>query len=91
MSISPDRKVTVLTDHVDGDPIRYADAVVVAKNGKMYFSDASTRFAPKDWGGTFEASILDILEQSSTGRVLEFDPASTRINSPAIWRWVRNA
>ena len=47
----------------------------------MYFSDASTRFAPKDWGGTFEASILDILEQSSTGRLLEFDPASkvTRI------------
>ena len=76
MSISPDRKVSVLTDHVDGDPIRYADAVVVARNGKMYFSDASTRFAPKDWGGTFEASILDILEQSSTGRVLEFDPAS---------------
>ncbi len=81
LSISPDRKVTVLTDHVDGDPIRYADAVVVAKNGKMYFSDASTRFAPKDWGGTFEASILDILEQSSTGRVLEFDPAgnTTRV------------
>jgi sugar lactone lactonase YvrE len=81
LSISPDRKVTVLADHVNGDPIRYADAVVVAQSGKMYFSDASTRFAPKDWGGTFEASILDILEQSSTGRVLEYDPASkaTRI------------
>jgi sugar lactone lactonase YvrE len=81
LSISPDRVATVLTDQVNGDPIRYADAVVVAKNGKMYFSDASTRFAPNDWGGTFEASILDILEQASTGRVLEYDPASkaTRI------------
>jgi sugar lactone lactonase YvrE len=58
------------------DPIRYADAVVVAQNGKMYLSDASTRFAPKDWGGTFEASVLDILEQAATGRVLEFDPVS---------------
>lgn len=76
LSIAPDAKVTVLTDTVNGDPIRYADAVVVAKNGKMYFSDASTRFAPKDWGGTFEASVLDILEQASTGRILEYDPAT---------------
>jgi sugar lactone lactonase YvrE len=54
---------------------------VVAKSGKIYFSDASCRFAPKDWGGTFEASVLDILEQSSTGRILEYDPATkaTRI------------
>ena len=59
-----------------GDPIRYADAVVVARNGKMYLSDASTRFAPARWGGTFEASVLDIIEQSSTGRILEYDPAT---------------
>jgi sugar lactone lactonase YvrE len=76
LSISPDRKITMLTDKVNGDPIRYADAVVVAKSDKIYFSDASTRFAPKDWGGTFEASVLDILEQSSTGRILEYDPAN---------------
>jgi YD repeat-containing protein len=81
LSISPDKKITLLTDKVNGDPIRYADAVVVAKSGKMYLSDASARFAPKDWGGTFEASVLDILEQSSTGRILEYDPANktTRI------------
>ena len=76
LSISRDKKMRVLTDKVNGDPIRYADAVVVAKSGKMYLSDASTRFAPKDWGGTFEASVLDILEQSATGRILEYDPAN---------------
>jgi sugar lactone lactonase YvrE len=81
LSITPDRKVTVLTDKVGTDPIRYADAVIVARNGKMYVSDASTRFAPAQWGGTFEASVLDILEQSATGRVLEYNPATgtTRI------------
>jgi hypothetical protein len=43
LSIAPDGKTTtVLTDSVNGDPIRYADAVVVAKSGNMYFSDAST-------------------------------------------------
>ncbi len=76
LSITPDRKITMLTDKVNGDPIRYADAVAVAKSGKIYLSDASTRFAPKEWGGTFEASVLDILEQSSTGRILEYDPAN---------------
>ncbi|MGA8392719.1 MAG: SMP-30/gluconolactonase/LRE family protein [Burkholderiaceae bacterium] len=76
LSISPDRKVSVLTDKVGDDPIRYADAVVVARNGKMYLSDASTRFAPARWGGTFEASVLDIIEQSATGRILEYDPAT---------------
>jgi sugar lactone lactonase YvrE len=82
LSIAPDKSIKLLTDKVEvngqPDPIRYADAVVVAQNGKMYLSDASTRFAPNDWGGTFEASVLDILEQASTGRVLEFDPASGR-------------
>ena len=80
LSIAPDKSIQLLTDQVSvggkSDPIRYADAVVVAQNGKIYLSDASTRFAPKDWGGTFEASVLDILEQSATGRVLEFDPTS---------------
>ncbi|MDO9167189.1 MAG: SMP-30/gluconolactonase/LRE family protein [Rhodoferax sp.] len=81
LSISPDKKITLLTDKVGTDPIRYADAVVVAGNGKMYVSDASTRFAPASWGGTFEASVLDIIEQSATGRILEYDPATqaTRI------------
>jgi sugar lactone lactonase YvrE len=76
LSIAPDAKITLLTDAVNGDAIRYADAVVVAKDGKIYLSDASTRFAPKNWGGTFEASVLDIIEQAATGRILEFDPAT---------------
>lgn len=86
LSIAPDGKVTVLADKVGNDPIRYADAVVVAQSGKMYLSDASTRFAPKDWGGTFEASVLDILEQASTGRVIEYDPATraTRVVARGI-------
>lgn len=80
LAIRPDRSVTVLADRVqvDGrdDPIRYANAVVVAPDGRVYFSDASARFAPAHWGGTFEASVLDILEQTATGRVLVWDPAT---------------
>jgi sugar lactone lactonase YvrE len=81
LAISPDSKVTVLAEQAGGEPIRYADAVVVAKSGKVYFTDASGRFAPAKWGGTFEAAVLDILEQAATGRVAEFDPVTkaTRI------------
>jgi sugar lactone lactonase YvrE len=81
LSISPDRKITPLATAVGSDPIRFADAVVVAKSGRIFFSDASTRFYPSAWGGPLEASVLDILEQSATGRILEYDPAgkTTRI------------
>lgn len=75
--VAADGSVRSLTDRVAaGDPIRYANAVVVAPDGTIYFTDASTRFAPADWGGTYEASVLDILEQAASGRVLAHDPAT---------------
>jgi len=78
LSISPDGQISMLTDTVNGEPIRYANAVVVANNGKIYFSDSSQRFAPAERGGTFNAAMLDIIEQQSTGRVLEYDPDSQK-------------
>ncbi|MBI5552134.1 MAG: SMP-30/gluconolactonase/LRE family protein [Desulfobacterales bacterium] len=76
------RTISVLADSVaiDGvqDPIRYADAVAVASDNKIYFTDASRRFGPAQWGGTYTASILDIMEHSRTGRVLVHDPAAGR-------------
>ena len=78
LAVGSDGRASVLADLVDGDPIRYADAVVVARNGRIYFSDASRRFAPAAWGGTYEAAVLDIIEQRCTGRILEHDPASGR-------------
>jgi sugar lactone lactonase YvrE len=82
LAISADRKVTVLADHVTpNDPIGYANSVVVAPDSTIYFTQSSTRFLPAQWGGTYEASVLDVLEQSATGRVLAYDPATaiTRI------------
>jgi sugar lactone lactonase YvrE len=80
--IGADGYVDLLTDQVrPGDPVRYANSVVVAGDGTIYFTDASTRFSPADWGGTYEASVLDILEQAASGRVLAYEPATgyTRI------------
>jgi sugar lactone lactonase YvrE len=79
--------VTMLTDRVStNDPIGYANSVVVAPDGTIYFTQSSTRFLPAQWGGTYEASVLDVLEQSATGRVLAHDPATgkTRIVAHGI-------
>ena len=80
LRIDPQGQVAVLADQVGGAPIVYADAVVVSRAAgapeRIYLSDASTRFGAKAWGGTFEASVLDILEQSATGRILAVDAAS---------------
>jgi len=82
--IEPDakRKITVLVDKVSiqggDDPIRYADSVIVAKDGRIYFTDASRRFRPSQWDGVFNAGVLDIFEHSATGRVLMHDPASSK-------------
>jgi sugar lactone lactonase YvrE len=80
LRIGTDARITVLADHVTSDdPIRYADAVVVAPDGTSYFTDASTRFSPAEWGGTYQASVLDIMEQSATGRVLAYAPATNSV------------
>ena len=57
------------------DAILYADAVVVADDGRIYFTDATRRFSPRELG-TFEAALLDIMEHSCTGRVLEYQPST---------------
>ncbi|MCE3262128.1 MAG: Strictosidine synthase, conserved region [Pseudoduganella sp.] len=76
LSVARDGSVSLLTNSVDGTPVRFADAVTVAASGKVYFTDASTRFGPAPGEDTVHAATLDIIEQTSTGRVLEYDPAT---------------
>jgi len=75
-SVDAGGAVTLLTDEVDGSPIRYADDVDVAPDGRIYFTDASTKFGAADYDSTYGASLLDILEHGSHGRVLVYDPTT---------------
>jgi len=81
LSIAADKTITLLTNKMDASPILYADDVDIASDGKIYFSDASTRFGAEHNGGTYAASLLDVMEHSRSGRVLVYDPAnsSTRL------------
>ncbi len=59
LSITPNGEVSELATIADGIPIRYADDVDVAADGKIYFSDASTKFGAKESGvHTKEACLI---------------------------------
>ncbi|MEO0438776.1 MAG: SMP-30/gluconolactonase/LRE family protein [Pseudomonadota bacterium] len=76
--ISEDGEAELVTSETDDDsPILYADDVDIAPDGRVYFSDASTRFSAKGAGGTLSSSLLDLMEHSANGRILVYDPASS--------------
>ncbi len=78
LSVDPTGRVTTLATIADADPILYADDVDVALDGKIYFSDASTKFGARESGGTFEACVLDLIEHGGHGRLLVFDPQTQK-------------
>lgn len=83
LSISPAGQVTLLTQQADAFNIDYADDLDIAEDGKIYFSDASTKFGAQRFGGTLEASLLDILEHGGHGRLLVYDPATKQTQTLA--------
>lgn len=83
LSVSPQGDITLLSNMAQGIPISYADDLDISEDGKIYFSDASTKFAAKTNYGTLTASLLDILEHGGHGRLLMYDP-STKLTSTLL-------
>ena len=75
LQISPQGIVTVLTNQVNGEAIVYADDLDISADGKIYFSDASSKFGAEAFGGTYQASLLDLMEHGGHGSLLVYDPA----------------
>lgn len=82
LTVSPSGRVLVMATEAAGRPIRYADDVDVAPDGKVYLTDASTKFY---WPhhDALSASILEVVEHRGTGRVIEYDPSSGRTSEIA--------
>jgi sugar lactone lactonase YvrE len=76
LSVSPKGEIATLSDTAQNIPILYADDLDISDDGKIYFSDASTKFAAKTNQGTLAASLLDILEHGGHGRLLMYDPVT---------------
>jgi len=75
LTISSAGEITSLVTETDGIAVKYADDIDIANNGKIYFSDASTKFDAEKYG-TYAASMLDIMEHGGHGRLIEYDPTT---------------
>lgn len=69
LSIAPDKTVTVLATEAEGLPFKFTDDVDIAPDGRVYFTDASSRFNQPDY-------MLDLMEMRPHGRLLRYDPAT---------------
>lgn len=78
LSIDDGGRITVLSTEAEGIPIAYADDVDIASDGRIFFTDATTKFPPARFGGTYPASLLDIMEHGSHGRLLRYDPQTRK-------------
>ncbi len=69
LSVSSGGQVTVLANTAGGVPFGFTDDVDIAKNGVIYFTDASSKWHQPDYE-------LDLLESRPYGRLLAYYPDS---------------
>lgn len=69
LQLSPDGKLTTLLTEVEGVPLNFTDDLDIARDGRIYFTDASTRYRQPDY-------MVDLLEGRPYGRLYVYDPAT---------------
>lgn len=69
LRISPAGQIEVLSTESQGVPFAFTDDLDIASDGRIYFSDASSKFQQPDY-------LLDLLEGRPYGRLLRYDPAT---------------
>jgi len=74
--ISASGSVETILSEIDGRPLVYADDLAIGNDGTIYFSEASTKFGAKASAGTYEGSLLDIMEHGGHGQIIEFNPGT---------------
>ncbi|XP_019172183.1 PREDICTED: protein STRICTOSIDINE SYNTHASE-LIKE 6-like isoform X1 [Ipomoea nil] len=67
LNVTSDGKVQLLTDEADGVKFKLTDAVDVAEDGLLYFTDASWKYRLHDF-------IWDFFDGRPYGRLLSYDP-----------------
>ncbi|MGI8835814.1 MAG: SMP-30/gluconolactonase/LRE family protein [Pyrinomonadaceae bacterium] len=74
LSIARDGSISVLTTGADGLRLACTNDLDVAKDGTIYFTDASSKFPLTDF-------TADILEHQGNGRLLAYDPKTKTTKS----------
>jgi sugar lactone lactonase YvrE len=73
LSINPRGAITVLATSADGIAFRFTDALDIASDGTVYFTDASARFVQDEY-------LYDLLESRPHGRFMSYDPATGQVD-----------
>ncbi len=71
LSITPEGRISVLTSSAEGVSFGFADDLDIASDGKIYFSDATTKFTGNNGNYSWE---YELMEAKPYGRLLVFDP-----------------
>jgi len=79
--VDRDGTVTTLLSEVDGQPLVYSNNLAIGPDGTIYFSESSSKFGAKSSNGTYEASLLDIMEHGGHGRVFAFSPSTGNVET----------
>jgi len=72
--------VTVLLDTIDGETLVNANNLGIGPEGVIYFTQSSTKFISSASVGSYEASLLDIMEHGGHGNVYALDPDSGEVH-----------
>ncbi|MEW6431389.1 MAG: SMP-30/gluconolactonase/LRE family protein [Myxococcota bacterium] len=76
LALAADGRLEVLATSEGGVPFKFADDLAIAKDGVVYFTDASARHS-------IEAFVDDLMEHQTTGRLLKYEPATKRVTKLA--------
>ncbi|MFI7064512.1 SMP-30/gluconolactonase/LRE family protein [Kribbella sp. NPDC050124] len=78
-SVAPDGTVTLLADQAAGEPILFANDLVIGSDGVVWFTDSSSRYNTTTLGDVPSYLMPDFIDGRPTGRLLSYDLASGRI------------
>lgn len=69
LSINPQGKIKILATSADGIPFKFTDALDISRDGTVYFTDASSKYAQREY-------LYDLLESRPHGRFLSYEPST---------------
>jgi sugar lactone lactonase YvrE len=72
LSIDPQGKMKVLVTSAEGGPFKFTDALDIASDGIIYFTDASSKYKQDEY-------LYDLLESKPHGRFLSYDPVTGQV------------
>ncbi|KAI3668936.1 hypothetical protein L6452_40153 [Arctium lappa] len=73
LKVSVDGELELLTNEAEGVKFGLIDDIAIAKNGMVYFTDATYKYGLHQW-------FHDLLEGRPHGRLLSYDPSTKQTN-----------